>query len=75
MSSAFSGTSIPRAFSTARTEVIACTVVHTPQMRWVKTQASLGSRPFKMISIPRNIVAEDQASSTRPLSTCASIRR
>jgi len=32
---AFTGTSICRAFSTARTEAMACTVVHTPQMRWV----------------------------------------
>ena len=32
---ALSGISILRASSTARTEAMACTVVHTPQMRWV----------------------------------------
>ena len=31
------------AFSTARTEVIACTVVHTPQIRCVMAQASRAS--------------------------------
>jgi len=61
MSSAFSGTWIPRASSTARTEVMACTVVQTPQILWVKTQASRGSRPLRMISIPRNMVQDDQA--------------
>ncbi len=44
------------AFSTARIEAIACTVVQTPQMRWVKAQASRGSRPFRISSMPRNIV-------------------
>src|ERR1035437_6623233 len=42
---AFSGTSMPSASSTARTEVSAWTVVQTPQMRWVQIQASRGSRP------------------------------
>ena len=32
---ALTGMAMSSAFSTARTEVIACTVVHTPQMRWV----------------------------------------
>src|SRR5208283_3710668 len=44
-------------------------------MRWVKTQASRGSRPLRMISMPRNIVDDDQASLTFPPSTSASIRR
>ena len=50
------------AFSTARIEAIAWTVVQTPQMRWVNAHASRGSRPFRISSIPRNIVEEDQAS-------------
>ena len=37
---AFSGTSMPSASSTARTEVSAWTVVQTPQMRWVQIHAS-----------------------------------
>src|SRR5208282_4987147 len=44
-------------------------------MRWVKAQASRGSRPFRIISIPRNMVDDDQASVTLPPSTSASIRR
>ena len=44
---------------------MACTVVQTPQMRWAKTQASRGSRPFRISSIPRNMVDEDQASRDR----------
>jgi hypothetical protein len=59
---ALGGGSAPMAFSTARIEVMACTVVHTPQIRWVKAQASRGSLPFKMASMPRNMVEEDQAS-------------
>ena len=65
----------PMASSTARTEAIACTVVQTPQMRWAKAQASRGSRPWRMISMPRNIVQDDQASFTAPPSTSASMRR
>ena len=42
---ALSGISSFSAFSTARTEAMACTVVHTPQKRWVKSHASRGSRP------------------------------
>ena len=57
---AFSGISRPSAFSTARTEAMACTVVQTPQMRWVKSQASRGSRPSRMISMPRHIWPDDQ---------------
>ena len=59
---ALSGTSMPRASSTARTEVRACTVVQTPQIRCAQIQASRGSRPRRMSSIPRNIVPELQAS-------------
>ncbi len=63
---AFGGGFDPTAFSTARTEAIACTVVHTPQMRCVNTQASRGSRPLRIISIPRNMVEDDHASLTAP---------
>jgi hypothetical protein len=38
-------------------------VVHTPQMRCAKAQASRGSRPCKMISMPRTIVPEDDQAS------------
>ncbi len=55
------GISMPRAFSTARTEAMACTVVHTPQKRCVKNQASRGSRPCRMFSMPRHICPEDHA--------------
>ena len=61
-SCALGGGTAPSAFSTARTEAIAWTVVQTPQMRWVNAQASRGSRPFRMISMPRNIVDDDHAS-------------
>ena len=72
---ALSGTSSPRAFSTLRTEVMAWTVVQTPQMRWVKAQASRGSRPCRMVSIPRHMVPLDQALRTCPPSTSTSMRR
>src|SRR3989304_5570559 len=65
-SRALRGGTAPIAFSTARIEAIACTVVQTPQMRCVNTQASRGSRPFRMISMPRNIVDDDQASRHAP---------
>ena len=52
--------------STARIDAIAWTVVQTPQMRCVNAHASRGSRPFRMISMPRNIVDDDQASCTAP---------
>src|SRR5512138_2324882 len=58
---ALSGISRPSAFSTARTEAMACTVVQTPQMRCVNTQASRGSRPFRISSKPRHIVPLDRA--------------
>src|SRR4051812_23499801 len=72
---AFSGTSSCSAFSTARTDAIACTVLHTPQKRCVKSHASRGSRPCRMRSMPRNICPDDHAFRTTPPSTSASIRR
>src|SRR3954466_483076 len=72
---ALSGTASCSAFSTARTEAIACTVVHTPQKRCVKSHASRGSRPWRMRSMPRNICPEDHALRTKPPSTSASMRR
>src|SRR6266545_1315933 len=72
---ALSGTSSCNAFSTARTDAIACTVVHTPQNRCVKSHASRGSRPCRMRSMPRNICPEDHAFRTTPPSTSASMRR
>ena len=75
MSCALSGISRPSAFSTLRTEAIACTVVHTPQMRCVNTQASRGSRPCRIVSMPRHIVPDDQAFLTAPPSTSTSMRR
>ena len=74
-SRALGGGTAPIAFSTARMDAMAWTVVQTPQMRCVNTQASRGSRPLRISSIPRNIVEEDQASFTFPPSTSASIRR
>ena len=64
-----------RAFSTARTEAMACTVVQTPQKRWVNSHASRGSRPWRMRSMPRNICPEDQELRTLPPSTSTSMRR
>src|SRR3990167_3950650 len=72
---ALGGILMPRAFSTARHEATACTTVQTPQIRWVKAQASRGSRPVSTCSIPRNWVALAQASAIRPFSSCTSIRR
>ncbi len=72
---AFGGGEAPIAFSTARMDAIAWTVVQTPQMRCVKAQASRGSLPFRISSMPRNIVEEDHASWTFPPSTSASMRR
>ena len=72
---AFSGISRPIAFSTARTDVMAWTVVQTPQMRWAKSQASRGSRPSRMSSMPRNIWPDDQDLVTLPPSTSTSMRR
>src|SRR6266536_1265518 len=72
---ALSGTSRPSAFSTERTDAMACTVVQTPQMRWVKIQASRGSRPCRMVSMPRHMVPLDHAFLTLPPSTSRSMRR
>src|ERR1043166_3211628 len=72
---AFFGTSRPRASSTARTDAMACTVVQTPQKRCVKSHASRGSRPSRMRSMPRHMVADAHAFSTAPLSTSTSMRR
>src|SRR3990167_6569699 len=72
---AFFGTARSSAFSTARTEAMACTVVQTPQKRWVMAQASRGSRPSRICSTPRHMVPEAQASVTLPPSTSQSIRR
>src|SRR6476646_8608006 len=72
---ALSGTSSCSAFSTARTEAMACTVVHTPQNRCVNSHASRGSRPCRMRSMPRNIWPDDHALRTKPPSTSASMRR
>src|SRR5678809_13713 len=72
---AFMGISRPSAFSTARTDAIACTVVQTPQNRCVNSQASRGSRPSRIVSMPRNICPEDQAFWALPPSTSTSMRR
>jgi len=59
---------------------MACTVVQTPQKRCTKLQASCGSRPFRITSMPRHIWAEDQALVTLPpfastsILKCPSIR-
>ena len=73
--SALNGTVMLRAFSTDRTEAMEWTVVQTPQKRWVKYQASRGSRPWRIFSIPRNMVLELQASVIVPPFTSAWIRR
>jgi hypothetical protein len=73
---AFSGIWMPSASSTARTEVRAWVPVQTPQMRWVKAQASRGSRPLRMTSSPRHMVPVETAlRMTLFSSTFASMRR
>src|SRR3546814_17712265 len=69
---AFNGTGSCRAFSTARTEATACTVVHTPQMRCANTHASRGSRPFRISSMPRHIRSEERRVGKECVSTCRS---
>src|SRR5574340_1136268 len=65
-----------RASSTARTEAMPCTRVQTPQMRWANAQASRGSRPRRMISMPRTMVPAEYALVILPLaSVSASMRR
>ena len=54
---------------------MAWTVVQTPQNRCVKSHASRGSRPRRIVSIPRNIWPDDQAFETRPPSTSTSTLR
>jgi hypothetical protein len=64
------------ASSTARIEANAWTVVQTPQARWVKAHASRGSRPRRMISMPRTMVPDEYAAAillSGP--TSASMRR
>src|SRR5579862_7525462 len=72
---AFGGIFSFSASSTERTLAIACTVVQTPQKRWVNNHASRGSRPSRIFSIPRHIVQEAHASETAPFSTSTSTRR
>src|SRR3982751_2453371 len=72
---ALSGTSSCSAFSTARTEAIACTVVQTPQNRCVNSHASRGSRPSRIRSMPRNIRPDDPAFRPKPPAASASMRR
>src|SRR4029079_813891 len=72
---ALGGISSLSAFSTARTDVIAWTVVQTPQKRCVKIHASRGSRPCRIRSMPRNIWPDDHAFFTMPPSISASMRR
>ncbi len=61
MSCALAGMAYFNASSTARTEAMPWTSVQTPQMRCAKAQASRGSRPCKMISMPRTMVPELEA--------------
>ena len=75
MSSAFGGMTMPSASSTERTDASAWTVVQTPHVRSANAQASRGSRPRKMISSPRTIVPELNASVTKPSLTSTSTRR
>ena len=73
---AFSGILMSSASSTARTEVSAWVPVQTPQIRSVKAQASRGSRPFRITSMPRHIVPVDTALRITLLaSTLTSTRR
>src|SRR5262249_27841028 len=72
---AFAGISSSSAFSTARTDVMAWTVVQTPQNLCVKSHASRGSLPRRMFSIPLHIWPEAQALRTLPPSTSTSMRR
>src|SRR5437762_7024305 len=74
-SRAVGGGTAPTAFSTARTEAIACEVVQAPQILCANAHASRGSRPFRIVSMPRNIVDDSRASVTRPLSISTSTWR
>src|SRR5512135_1138051 len=75
ISCALLGTSILSAFSTARTEAMPCTSVHTPQMRCAKAHASRGSRPRRMISMPRTMVPAEEARVMRPESSVSASMR
>src|SRR5574340_382989 len=76
ISCALLGISMSSAFSTARTEAMPCTSVHTPQMRCASAHASRGSRPRRMISMPRTMVPADEARVMRPeASVSASMRK
>src|SRR5262245_19560095 len=72
---AFGGIGSWSASSTARTDAIAWTVVQTPQKRCANTHASRGSRPRRIVSMPRHIVHETRESVTWPPSTTTSTRR
>ena len=72
---ALAGMRMSSASSTARSDATACTTVQTPQMRWVNAQASRGSRPSMMSSMPRNCVDDAHASAMRPFSCWTSMRR
>ena len=72
---ALDGILTPTASSTALTEDRAWVYVQTPHDRCTKCWASLGSLPWRINSIPRNICPELQAFLTLPPSTSTSIRR
>jgi len=74
-SSALYGTGYLSASSTARTEVTPWTSVHTPQIRCAKAHASRGSRPRRMISMPRTIVPDEYAAAIVLPSMRTSMRR
>src|SRR3569832_2216660 len=64
------------ASSTERTEAMPCTRVPPPPPRWANAQASRGSRPRRMISMPRTMVPAEYAWVILPLaSVSASMRR
>src|SRR3569833_1802785 len=64
------------ASSTERTEAMPCTRVQTPQILCANAQASRGSRPRRMISMPRTMVPAEYAWVILPLaSDSASMRR
>src|SRR6056297_212470 len=75
MSCALGGISYFSASSTERMDAMPCTRVHTPQIRCTKAQASRGSRPRMMISIPRTIVPDEYACWMRSPSICTSTLR
>ncbi len=75
MMSALRGTWIPSAFSTDRTRQRVHRRAH-PADAFVNAQASRGSRPCRITSIPRHIVPEEIAFSTvlPPLSIASILR-